>query len=148
MRRRTEAETVRRKSAEHGISSPKNRQKIYLLRDGTRIAASTRDKAPSQLHANEIPRGDLYTCRPEDDAKTALTLMRDRRVRRVPVTAPDGTLVGIVSLNDLVLAADEQAEIRASDVVDAFKGVCAHRPLATPAATATAAKTATAGATA
>jgi hypothetical protein len=44
------------------------------------------------------------------------------------VTAADGTLQGIVSINDIVLAAGGKADVSAADVLDAFKGLCAHRP--------------------
>jgi CBS domain-containing protein len=104
------------------------------------IAASTQDKAPSHIRADELPLGDVYTCRPEDDVQSALTLMRERRVRRVPVTAADGTLLGILSLNDLALATGGKADVSANDVLGALKGICAHRP-----PLATAAKAAGAG---
>lgn len=98
------------------------------------IAASTRNQAPAQIRASELPRGDLYTCRPDDDAKTVLTMMRDRRIRRVPVTAADGTLLGIVSINDIVLTAGAPMDITAADVLETLKAICAHRPsLAAPA---------------
>jgi CBS domain-containing protein len=98
------------------------------------IAASTKDKAPSQIYASELPRGDVHACRPEDQAQTALTFMREHRVHRLPVTTQDGTLRGIISINDLVLAAGETADVSAAEVIATFKGICAHRaPLATPA---------------
>ncbi len=98
------------------------------------IAASTKDKAPSHIQAGELPHGDVYTCRPEDEAQAALKAMREHRVRRLPVTAADGTLQGIVSINDIVLAAGGKADVTAADVLDTFKDICAHRPpLATPA---------------
>jgi CBS domain-containing protein len=92
------------------------------------IAASTKDKAPSRIQAGELPRGDVHTCRPEDEAQTALKMMREHRIRRLPVTAADGTLQGIVSINDIVLAAGGKADVNAADVLDTFKGICAHRP--------------------
>src|SRR6266545_4385766 len=80
------------------------------------IAASTQDKAPSQIFVSDLPHGDIYTCRPEDLALAALTLMRERRVRRLPVTTANGTLQGIISINDLVLAAEDQAEVSPKEV--------------------------------
>ncbi len=92
------------------------------------IAAATKDKAPSRIRADELPRGDVHTCRPDDEAQAGLKVMRERRVRRLPVIAADGTLQGIVSINDIVLAAGGRADVSAADVLDAFKGLCAHRP--------------------
>jgi CBS domain-containing protein len=92
------------------------------------IAAATKDQAPSLIHANDLPRSDVRSCRPEDEAQTALKAMREHRVRRLPVTAADGTLLGILSINDIVLAAGGKADVSAADVLDTFKGICAHRP--------------------
>ncbi len=92
------------------------------------IAASTQDKAPSHIQAGELPHGDVYTCKAEDEARSALNMMRERRVRRLPVTTADGTLQGIVSINDILLAAGGKADVSAADVLDTFKGICVHRP--------------------
>jgi CBS domain-containing protein len=109
------------------------------------IASATQDKVPSRIRMAEMPHGDVFTCRPDDDVQGALMLMREHRIRRVPVTAPDGTLVGILSLNDLALAAGERAELSALDVLTALKGICAH-PVPLAAAPAPKVKTAGAGA--
>ena len=92
------------------------------------IAAATKDRAPSHIYANELPRGDVFSCRPEDETQTALKAMREHRVRRLPVTAADGTLLGIVSINDILLAAGGKADVSAADVLDTFKVICGHRP--------------------
>jgi CBS domain-containing protein len=91
------------------------------------IAAATQDRAPSSIRTAEMPHGDVFACRPEDDAQIALTLMRERRVRRVPVTTNDGTLVGILSINDLALMAEDRGELTTADVLNAMKSICAHR---------------------
>lgn len=44
---------------------------------------------------------DLVTIRPADDAFHAIRLMKDARVRRVPVTDAEGRLLGIVALADI-----------------------------------------------
>jgi CBS domain-containing protein len=90
------------------------------------IAASTKDRPPSRIQVSELPRADVIVCRPDDAVSAALALMRTRRVRRLPVTAPDGELVGIVTLNDAVLAAGGAAGISAADVLEAMQGICSH----------------------
>jgi CBS domain-containing protein len=90
------------------------------------IAASTRDRQPSSIHVDELPRGDVHACRPDDDTREALRLMRTHRVRRLPVTASDGTLRGVISINDVVVAAGERAPLSAADVLETFKSICAH----------------------
>lgn len=43
----------------------------------------------------------VHACRPEDTIAAAERIMREHQVRRLPVIATDGRLVGILSLNDL-----------------------------------------------
>jgi CBS domain-containing protein len=59
--------------------------------------------------------------------------MATQRVRRLPVTQ-DGALVGIISMNDLVLAAGADKAVRNDEVVGTLKAICAHH--AVPAAAA------------
>ena len=47
----------------------------------------------------------MVSCHPEDDVRTALKTMQENEIRRLPVVANDGTLEGIVSMNDIVLRA-------------------------------------------
>lgn len=49
----------------------------------------------------EVCTADLATVRPDDDAGTAVRLMRERAVRRIPVVDDARRPVGIVSLGDL-----------------------------------------------
>jgi CBS domain-containing protein len=92
------------------------------------IALGTRNKPASQITVGEVATGTVWTCAPTDDVHVALTIMQERRVRRLPVVA-DGSLVGIISLNDLALAAGAGKPVRNEEIVDTFKSVCAHRPV-------------------
>jgi CBS domain-containing protein len=59
----------------------------------------------------------------------ALETMRQHRVRRLPVLA-DGKLVGVVSMNDLVLAAaaspGKAGRPTYKEVVHSLQSICAH----------------------
>ena len=75
--------------------------------------------------------GQVYSCAPEDDVDEALDTMQQCKVRRLPVIAPDGTLEGILSINDLTLNAKETADkkvpgISFNDLVETYKALCAH----------------------
>jgi CBS domain-containing protein len=59
---------------------------------------------------------DVSSCRPQDNARTVLALMRARQIHRIPVVEDDGRLVGIVTLNDLARATDADANEIASAV--------------------------------
>ena len=68
------------------------------------IALGTRNARASDVLIASVMRPAVYTREPDDDVLAALALMSDRRVRRLPVVE-GGRLVGVVSLNDAVLAA-------------------------------------------
>jgi len=47
----------------------------------------------------------VVSCTAEDDLSSAAQLMRQHRTRRLPVIDRDGTLVGLLSLDDLACEA-------------------------------------------
>ena len=76
----------------------------------------------------------VYTCSPEEDVKQALSIMENKQVRRLPVTNLDGSLAGILSMNDIVMHAEDakgkkETAFSYADVVETLEGICAHRPL-------------------
>lgn len=74
----------------------------------TRVVAPERD-----IHAfrvGDIMTRDLVAARPEDTALHLLSVMERKRVRRIPVVGPEGELVGIVTLDDLIAAVASQVQ--------------------------------------
>ena len=90
------------------------------------IALATRDKRASQITVGEVARTNVFTCVPDDDVETALQTMRQHRVRRLPVAGFGGAVVGIVSMNDIVLAAGARKPVRNEAVVETLQAICAH----------------------
>lgn len=90
------------------------------------IALATRNKLASQLTAGEVAWKKVVTCGPEDDVHAVLTTMREHRVRRLPVEGFGGTVLGIVSMNDILLATRPGTAVRTDEVVDTFQAICAH----------------------
>ena len=90
------------------------------------IALATRDRLASQVTVGDVARTHVFTCEPDDDAETVLTTMRQHRVRRLPVEGFGGTVIGIVSMNDLVLAAGPRKPVRNEAVVETLQAICAH----------------------
>jgi CBS domain-containing protein len=64
---------------------------------------------PASLKARDIMSASLATVAEDDDVIDALAHMREHGVRRVPVLGRDGTLAGIVALDDVVGVLAEQA---------------------------------------
>jgi CBS domain-containing protein len=105
------------------------------------MATATKRCDPGQIHVEDVMTGQVYGCSPETEIHEALKIMQQRRVRRLPVmSANDGKLVGILSLNDVALKAqaDVKAALSAQDVESTLKSICAHPEfsLAMPLATA------------
>lgn len=90
------------------------------------IALATRNKRASQVTVEEVVGKNVVTCGPEDDVHAALATMKEHRVRRLPVEGFGGTVLGIVSMNDILLATGLSAAIRTDKVVDTFQAICAH----------------------
>jgi CBS domain-containing protein len=95
------------------------------------IATGTRNARPSEIYVREVSLPKLFYCAPEDDIHTALLTMRAQKVRRLPVMAEDGTLKGILCLDDIVLFAEEAGgELTYADLVETLKGICEHPAVA------------------
>ena len=90
------------------------------------IALATRNKRASDITVAEVVQTPVYTCGPDDDVETALDTMKQHRVRRLPVEGFGGTVMGIVSMNDVVLAAGARKPVRDAEVVSTLQAICAH----------------------
>jgi CBS domain-containing protein len=90
------------------------------------IALATRDRRASRLTVGEVVQSPVHTCGPDDDVHAALATMKAHRVRRLPVEGFGGTVLGLISMNDILLAAGSKAPVRNEEVVDALQGICAH----------------------
>ena len=95
------------------------------------IALATRNARGSELPVSAVSHDHVVTCAPEDDVHAALSLMKQARVRRLPVVGFGDTVLGVLSIDDVVRAAGGVAGPTAEDVLDALKAVCGrHHPTA------------------
>lgn len=97
------------------------------------IAVATKGRLASEIMVNEVISGKVYSATPEEDIHTALKTMRHERVHRLPVVNGQGTLQGILSLNNIVLRAEEEKgrhhpELNYEDAMSTIKAICEHRP--------------------
>lgn len=58
-----------------------------------------------QVSVAEAMSRNLMTCKPSDSVAHAAALLREARVRRLPVVDPQGLVVGLVALADLARVA-------------------------------------------
>jgi CBS domain-containing protein len=75
-----------------------------------RVVAEGRD--PEKTRVSEIVTYDATTVERDAGIETAVRLMRDHGVRRLPIVTADGRVTGIVTADDLVvLLSDELAHL-------------------------------------
>ena len=92
------------------------------------IALGTRNAKAGDTFVRDVALPKVFFCLVQDDIHTALNTMRAQQVRRLPVVDNEGALVGILSLDDIVLFAVEggSAELTYADVIDTMKSIYVH----------------------
>lgn len=93
------------------------------------LVLTGRDRKASEVAAREAMHGDVFTCDAEDDIGDALAVMAACQVRRLAVLDAAGRLDGILSLDDIAVAAralgpDEYTGPFYSDVAKTLKAIC------------------------
>jgi CBS domain-containing protein len=68
------------------------------------LALADGDASASAMKVGEAMTRDLQICRPDEDVRAALQRMSEHGIRRLPVCTPDQKLLGILSIDDLLLA--------------------------------------------
>lgn len=95
---------------------------IVTDRDVCFAVAST-GRPAKDVEVREITPGarTVYTCSPEDDVRDAVAVMRERRVRRLPVVDGEGRLRGMLSMTDAILHAG--GELPCDEVLAALQAL-------------------------
>jgi CBS domain-containing protein len=94
------------------------------------MAVSTRNKLATALKVSEVISGRVYACAPDDAVHDALETMQSSQLRRLPVVEADGTLRGILSINDVVLHARRgkgKKHISHREAMETIKALSEHR---------------------
>jgi CBS domain-containing protein len=100
------------------------------------IAAATRSVIPAELRVRDVMSRGVAVVAERDDVQAALSALKEKRVRRLPVVDDEDRLVGIISLNDLVSRAEcrRGAEVPGEEFLETMKVICAHPKVAAAAA--------------
>ncbi|MEX1032995.1 MAG: CBS domain-containing protein [Cellvibrionaceae bacterium] len=73
------------------------------------MGCSLNNRTLWDMQAGDIVNGrPLFSCNEADDITGALALMHDHQVRRLPVTDGSGQLCGILSVSDVITAAQKK----------------------------------------
>jgi CBS domain-containing protein len=90
------------------------------------IALATQNARAAQLKVGALATKKVATCTPEDDVHAALATMKQARVRRLPVVGFGNTVLGLLSVNDILLAAGPDKAVRSEEVVETLQAICGH----------------------
>jgi CBS domain-containing protein len=74
------------------------------------VRAVAADRDPRSTELGDICSRELTTLSPEDNVGTAVQLMREHAVRRLPVVK-DGRPIGILTLGDLAIEEDSDSAL-------------------------------------
>jgi len=92
------------------------------------MALGTRNKYAGEIKVDEVMSHKLYSCLPDDEIHVALLTMREGRVRRLPVLDADKEIVGVLSMDDVLLHAEGSAsgkvvELSTDEVVRTYRAI-------------------------
>jgi predicted transcriptional regulator len=96
-------------------------------------AVATLNRLASDVPAVSLATKPVVTCGVDEDLQSVLQTMRTRHIRRLPAVDSANKLQGILSMDDVILHAEERG-IRAqtvtfADAVRTLKGIYSTRPL-------------------
>lgn len=94
------------------------------------IALGTRNTRASEVKVKDVSLPRIFACGPEEEVAQALSTMVSQNVRRLPVIGHDGTLAGILSIDDVLLHSEKtprKAGISYAEVVIAAKSILENR---------------------
>lgn len=92
------------------------------------IALGTRNRLAAEVTVAEVMSNRLFACSPDDDVHIALQTMKEGGIRRLPVTVENGILVGVISMDDLLLRAEpagigKRPELSNEEVVKTYRAI-------------------------
>jgi len=90
------------------------------------MALGTRNLLPGNLTIGEVATTPVFTCKPDDEIHTALGTMAVRQVRRLPVVDDHGVPQGVLSMDDILVRADQNkwegsCELSSEEVIRSLK---------------------------
>ena len=96
------------------------------------VALGTRNRPAGEVTVAEVLTGKLYSCAPDDDIHMALQTLKEAAVRRLPVISHNGTLVGVLSMDDILLRAQpsslgKEPELSSDEVIRTFRSITQRR---------------------
>lgn len=92
------------------------------------LAALRRRTELSAIPVSDAASADPAVCSPSDKVEKAISKMKMRRVRRLPVVDQDRALVGVISIADIAVAAKKNKKLR-KKLLSALREISAPSPI-------------------
>ena len=113
------------------LQSDKDRRVVGMITDrDICMAAYHQGKSLKEIAVKDAMSRSVRACAPSDDVSEAEKLMRDAKVRRLPVVDDQSSLVGCLSLAQIVRKAGNgrNADIPGKEVVETLASICEPTP--------------------
>jgi len=94
------------------------------------LAVARTNRNALNVAVHEVMTPNVFSTLVDDDVHAALTMMKDARVRRLPVRDESGRLKGMVSIEDLVVRGLERDGINTQEIVAALRAIYSRLPAA------------------
>jgi CBS domain-containing protein len=92
------------------------------------IALGTRNERASDVRVEDVVPARVFTCKERDDILAAMRTMVSQNIRRLPVVDDEDKMVGIISIDDLLLHTEPgKAGVLSLEVLDAMKTIIENR---------------------
>jgi CBS domain-containing protein len=102
---------------------------VVTDRDLCIATAAEKHRTAEHIAVNNAMSHPVFSCFPDENLKVVLATMAKHHVRRLPVLDKQGHLQGVLSIDDIVQTHRRRGAPTAEEIVDAFKGICAPRPI-------------------
>ena len=117
------------------VVDPATRQVVGMITDrDICIGLATSGKRPAERRVSEIMGERAFTVGADTDVREAMLTMQRHQVRRLPVTNRQGELEGMLSLNDLILHAENggptETHVAIPDLMRTVRTISEHRATA------------------
>ena len=91
------------------------------------LAVSRTHRNAVSISVREVMTRKVVSVGPADDMRRALALMRSASVRRVPVVDDAGSIIGLLSIDDVIVRVSPLDDVGRREIVETLHDVAARR---------------------
>lgn len=96
-----------------------------IVTDRDLALAIGRADDPARVRVETVMTRRVHTAAPGDDLRVALEQMARHKIRRLPVVTHDGEILGLISIDDIILWGVQESGVTVHEAVAALRSICA-----------------------